>query len=77
MAVARQSEQTNIEAIREIKRLKSRQAQRGATRLVAADKQGGKSPQQISAENERMLLWLTAGEMFALLTYPPVGGKFT
>jgi hypothetical protein len=65
MAVARQAEQANIEAIREIKRLKSREAQRDATRMVASDKKDSKSSQAIFAESERMLPWPMADEMLA------------
>jgi hypothetical protein len=66
MSIARQTEQSNIAALQEIKQLKSRQAQRDATRMIS-DRKVGKSAQEVFAENERPLLWLMAGEMLAYI----------
>jgi hypothetical protein len=66
MSIARQAEQANISALQEIKQLKSRQAQRDATRMISEHK-FGKSAQEVFAENERPLLWLMAGEMLAYI----------
>jgi len=63
MAVARQAEQSNLEALREIKQLKGSRTQREALKVV--DKP--QSAQSVFAQNERILLWLMAGELLAYI----------
>src|SRR5262245_270817 len=65
MVIARQSEASRSEDLKTITKLRSRTAQRDATRMLADNRQTGKSSQQVFAENERMLLWVMAVEMLA------------
>jgi hypothetical protein len=67
MSVARQAENARSEDLKTISSLKSRTAQRDATRMIASKTDGAKSAQDIFAENERPLFWIMIGEMIAYI----------
>lgn len=67
MSVARQSEQTRSDDLKTISSLKSRTAQRDATRMIASNSGEVKSAQQIFADNERPLFWIMIAELLAYI----------
>lgn len=64
MSIARQSETARSEDLKTIKGLKSRTAQRDATRMIATN---SASAQQVFADNERPLFWIMVAELLAYI----------
>ncbi len=67
MSIARQSEQTRSDDLKTISSLKSRTAQRDATKMIASNSGEVKSAQQIFADNERPLFWIMIAELLAYI----------
>jgi hypothetical protein len=67
MSMARQSEQSRSEDLKTISGLKSRTAQRDATRMIASNSGEVKNAQQIFVDNEKPLFWIMIAELLAYI----------
>lgn len=65
MSIARQGESRQGQDLESVSKLKSRAAQREATKMLRDQNQGVKSAQSIFVAHERILFWIMIGEMLA------------
>jgi len=65
MSVARQREATQGKNLETVTKLRSRGAQREATRMLREQGKDSRNSQVIFAENERPLFWIMVGELLA------------